>query len=177
MSSNRHNFANGWLAWLSVLPGSILPSAAALAEKAERVQIHTDFTEADAALAILDKRAAAQPVPDADGAALFTTEPFARLKKREAAMHRPLTNADFEKFMLSEELLGERNASRAVRDWKQADLQEAATRVPEYLPAECVIRTKVFPVIKPLHNSFVFDLDVDPGIFLLGRSVRRSSLL
>lgn len=58
-------------------------SAVALAEKAERIQIRTDFTEADAARAMLDKREATQPVPDADWAALFATEPFARLKKRE----------------------------------------------------------------------------------------------
>lgn len=79
--------------------------------------------------------------------------------------------------MLSEELLSERNAlRRPVRDWKQADLQEAATRVLEYLPAESVIRTKVFPVIKPLHNSSVFDLDTDPVIFLyVDPSVSRAS--
>jgi hypothetical protein len=54
----------------------------ALAEQARRVRIHTDFTEADAALAILDKRSASEPLTDADWQALFSTEPYERLKKR-----------------------------------------------------------------------------------------------
>lgn len=45
-------------------------------------------------------------------------------------------------------------------------MQAAATRALKYLPAESVIRTKVFPVVKPFHNSFVFDVDSDPAIFL-----------
>ena len=127
-----------WLALWSVLLGPILLSAAALGKKAERVQIHTDFTEADAALAILEKRQTAQPVTDADWEALFSTEPFARLKKREAAMHRPLTNDDFKKFMLSEDLLNVRDAltrtaSHEVREnWERgkrdfsADLEKVS---------------------------------------------------
>jgi len=60
---------------------------------------------------------------------------------------------------------------------KQADLQEATTRVLEYRPAEPVIRTKVFPVINPLHNSFALDLDTDLVIFLyFDPSVCRASL-
>jgi len=155
------------LAWLSLLMGPLLLAAAASAKEADRVQIHTDFTEADAALAILDKRQAAGPVTDAEWEVLFATEPYRRLKKREAAMRRDFTDDDFKKFMLSAELLKQRDAlARTVLDWKQADLRAAATRVLQYLPAESVIRTKIFPVIKPVHNSFVFDVDTDPVIFL-----------
>jgi hypothetical protein len=156
-----------YLALLAALLAPALLSTAALTEEANRVQIHTDFTEADAALAILDKRQAEQPVADRDWAALLASEPYQRLKKREAAMRRGFTDDDFKKFMLSEELLKERGVlTRTVLDWKHADLQEAATRVLEYLPAESTIRTNVFPVIKPLHNSFVFDVDSNPVIFL-----------
>ena len=35
-----------------------------------------------------------------------------------------------------------------------------------YLPAQARIRAKVFPVIKPKPNSFVFDVTNDPTIFL-----------
>ena len=156
-----------WLAWLSALLAPLLLAAGAPAKEANRVRIHSDFTEADAALAILDKRQAAEPVTDTDWESLFSSEPYRRLKKREAAMHRDFTDDDFRKFMRSAELLNQRDAlARTVLDWKQADLQSGATRVLEYLPAESVIQAKVFPVIKPLHNSFVFDVDSDPVIFL-----------
>ena len=153
--------------FLGFLFSFFLFSSTALAEEASRIQIQTDFTEADAALTILDKRNAGQLVTDGDWQTLFATEPYQRLKKREAAMQRVFTDDDFKKFVLSEELLKEREAlERAVRDWKRADLRAAATRVLQYLPPESVIRTKVFPLIKPLHNSFVFDMDTDPAIFL-----------
>ena len=82
-------------------------------------------------------------------------------------MHRGFADDDFKKFVLSEKLLKEREAlERAVHDWNRTDLRAAATRVLQYLPPESVIRTKVFPLIKPLVNDFVFDMDTDPAIFL-----------
>ena len=42
----------------------------------------------------------------------------------------------------------------------------AARRVLPYLPEEAVIRAKVYLVIKPLTNSFVFEVSTDPAIFL-----------
>jgi Putative zinc dependent peptidase (DUF5700) len=142
-------------------------STSALADEASRIQIRTDFSEADAALVILDKRNGSQAVIDSDWQALFITEPYQRLKKRESAMHRGFTDDDFKRFILSDELLKQRDAiRRTAHDWKQADLRAAAIRVLQYLPAESVIRTKVFPLIKPGHNSFVFDTETDPAIFL-----------
>lgn len=144
----------------------ILP-AFALAEEAGRIQIHSDFGEADAVLAILAKHSASQTVTNSDWESLFVTEPYRRLKKREASMHRDFTDDEFKKFILSDVLLKQRDAlAHTVLGWKQADLHLAAVGVLQYLPAESVIRTKVFPVIKPMHNSFVFDVDTDPAIFL-----------
>ena len=144
----------------------LLPSAVS-AQEANRIQIHTDFSEADVVLAILDKRHAAQQVSASDWRTLVATEPYQRLKRREAAMHHEFTDDDFRKFVLSEKLLREREAlERAVHDWKRADLRAAATRMLQYLPPESEIRTKVFPLIKPLENDFVFDMDTDPAIFL-----------
>jgi hypothetical protein len=50
--------------------------------------------------------------------------------------------------------------------WKRADLEAAARRVLAYLPPQARIRAKVFPVIKPQTNSFVFETQTDPAIFL-----------
>jgi len=143
---------------------SVLPS---LASEAERVQVKLDTSEAEQVLAILAKRKKARPVTDADWDALFTTESYRRLKVREAAMHRAFTDEDFRKFVLSPELESQCDAlSRTLAEWQKADLRAGAIRVLQYLPSEATIQVKVFPEIKPKHNSFVFDTDTDPAIFL-----------
>ncbi len=161
----------------SILLLLLLVSPFAFADEAARIQIRADFSEADAALAILAKRSASQAVTDSNWRTLFASEPYQRLKKREASMHREFTDDDFKNFILSDELLKQRDAlEHTLLDWKQTNFQAAAMRVLQYLPAESVIRTKVFPVIKPIHNSFVFDVETDPVIFLyVDPSVSRAS--
>jgi putative zinc-dependent peptidase DUF5700 len=132
-----------------------------------RIQLTLNIDEAEAVLAILGKRAAGTAVTDADWQGLFATEPYIRLKKREAAMHRDFTDDDFKKFVLSPELAARYSVLRhTLDDWKKADLNASARRVLTYLPEEASIKAKVFPVIKPKTNSFVFDTQTDPAIFL-----------
>lgn len=132
-----------------------------------RIHVISDFSEADAVVSILEKRQGKRDVTAADWQVLFATEPYQRLKKREAAMKRTFTDDDFKKFVLSNDLLTQYAALRnTVAAWKQADLKLDAMRILPYLPPESVIRTKVYPVIKPMHNSFVFEADSDPAIFL-----------
>ena len=143
----------------------------------DRTRVTVDFSEAGAVVSILEKRQGKQDVTAADWQALFATEPYQRLKKREAAMKRTFTDDDFKAFVLSGDLLSQCAAlRRTVAAWKQADLKLDATRILPYLPPESVIRTKVYPVIKPMHNSFVFEADTDPAIFLyVDPSVSRES--
>ncbi len=137
------------------------------AEEPNRIQIRLDDTEAESVLAILDKNALRTPLTDNDWKRLFETEPYIRLKQREAAMHRDFTDDDFKKFVLSPELTAKATSLRHTLDaWKRADLQASARRVLSYLPAQATIRAKVFPEIKPKTNSFVFDSETNPAIFL-----------
>jgi hypothetical protein len=86
---------------------------------------------------------------------------------REAAMHHDFTDEDFRKFVLSSELESQYDAlSRTLAEWEKADPRAGGTRVLQYLPTEATIHVKVFPEIKPKQNSFVFDVDTDPAIFL-----------
>ena len=142
-----------------------------------RIQLTADFSEAGAVVAILEKRQEKQDVTAADWQVLFATEPYQRLKKREAAMKRTFTDDDFKTFVLSGDLLSQFAALRStVAAWKQADLKLDAMRILPYLPSESVIRAKVYPVIKPMHNSFVFEAHTDPAIFLyVDPSVSRES--
>jgi putative zinc-dependent peptidase DUF5700 len=139
---------------------------AALMDTAARVDVRLVTDEADAVLNILDKRAANTAIPDADWQRLFTSEGFVRLKKRENSMQRAFDEKLFREFALSTELLKKRKVlARTLADWKQADLTHAARLALAYLPANATIHAKVYPVIKPKSNSFVFEVDSDPAIF------------
>ena len=132
-----------------------------------RVQLALNTDEAEAVLAILDKHNARAPITDVDWHRLFATEPYIRLKKRESAMHRDFTDDDFKTFVLSAELTVRAASLRqTLETWKQTDLTASARRVLAYLPEQGVIKAKVFPVIKPRPNSFVFDTQSDAAIFL-----------
>jgi len=138
-----------------------------LASAANRIQIRVDSSEADQALAIIAKHNAGKDITDADWNAFFATGPYQRLKKRETTVHSDFTDDDFKKFLLSTQLDSQYHTLRRTLDeWKRADMKAAARRTLAYLPTSATVRTKVFPLIKPKLNSFVFDLDTDPAIFL-----------
>jgi hypothetical protein len=144
----------------------LLATGAALAAE-ERVQFTLDTSEAEAVLAILDKRAAGQPVGEADWQRLFASPPYLRLKQREASMHRDFTDDDFRSFVLSAELAQRAPRLRITLEaWRQADLRAAANRILPYLPADARVKASVYPVIKPKSNSFVFEPTSNPAIFL-----------
>jgi hypothetical protein len=134
---------------------------------ANRIQLKLNSDEAAAVLGILAKKAAGQVVSEDDWQHLFATEPYIRLKKREASMKRDFTDDEFKKFVLSPELAAKAASLRHTLDeWMKADLNASAARVLSYLPEQATIRANVFPMIKPKTNSFVFDTDTDPAIFL-----------
>lgn len=146
----------------------------ALAADTGRVRLTFDTSEADQVLAILALRQAGKPVDDAQWRKLFATEPYQRLKVREKKIAEQFNDAsrifsdeDFKKFVMSDELVKRAPELRSTLErWKKADLQQAAGHTLQYLPASAVIQAKVFPTIKPNHNSFVWDTSTDPTIFL-----------
>lgn len=138
-----------------------------IASADNRVQLQLNTSEADAVLAILAKHTARQTLSDADWQKLFSTEPYVRLKKREAELHRDFTDEQFKSFVLSQETMKRApDLQRTLDEWRRADLNAAARRVLAYLPGASVIHAKVFPVIKWQTNSFVYENTTDPTIFL-----------
>lgn len=140
----------------------------------DRVRLTVDASEADQVLAILALRRAGKPIDDAQWQGLFATEPYARLKQREAKIgeqfHEPtlaFTDQDFRRFVLSDDLLQRAPQLQATLErWRKVDLLPAAARVLAYLPAGATLRAKVYPAIKPNRNSFVWETSTDPAIFL-----------
>lgn len=137
------------------------------------VRLVTD--EAEAVLAVLTKKKAGEAITDADWQRVFQSEGYVRLKQRETSMQRPFEDADFKTFVLSDQLSARLPAlAETLTRWRQADLTRAARLTLAYLPKDASIRAKIYPVIKPRDNSFVFDVKTDPAIFLyLDPSVSR----
>ncbi len=129
------------------------------------VRLVTD--EAEAVLRILSKKKLHQPPTDEDWQNLFATEGYVRLKKRETAMGRAFEDSDFKAFVLSD-ALAERTTALAetLERWKKANIGAAARLALAYLPRGARIRAKIYPVIKPRQNSFVFEVTENPAIFL-----------
>ena len=139
--------------------------AQSVAAAAVNVRLVTD--EAEAVLAILAKRKANQPIADADWQRVFQSEGYVRLKQRETSMKRSFEDADFKTFVLSDQLLARAAALEdTLARWKQADTTHAANLALAYLPKDANIRARIYPVIKPRENSFVFDVNHEPAIFL-----------
>jgi len=146
---------------------SVSGAASAQSYGISRVNVHLVTDEAEAVLSILAKRKANQPLTDADWQRVFQSEGYTRLKKRETSMQRPFEDADFKTFVLSDSLAERAPAlEQTLARWKRADATQAARLALAYLPKEARIRAKIYPVIKPKENSFVFDVKDDPAIFL-----------
>jgi hypothetical protein len=154
---------------LDVFIISIILAAICLAQGAmpSAVDVRIISDEADAVLSILAKKRANRPIAEADWQRVFQSEGYIRLKKREASMNYSFEDADFKSFVLSDELAGRARALEETLDrWKRADITGAAGKALAYLPAQAQIRAKIYPVIKPKDNSFVFEVRTDPAIFL-----------
>ena len=126
---------------------------------ADPVELALDSSEAELAIAIVREH---RPNP-----ALFATEPYIWLKAREAAMGRAFTDAEFQKFLLSAD------AKAKLPQWEQtlaamkrSDLRALATGVLTWLPAGAEIHARVFALVKPHDNTFVWRMpDKGPAIF------------
>src|SRR5690349_4939458 len=129
------------------------------------VRLVTD--EAEAVLNVLAKRRANQSIEEADWQRIFQSEGYVRLKKRELSMQRSFEDADFKTFVLSDELAQRGPAlAEALERWKGADVSSDAARLAlAYLPKDAQIRAKIYPVIKPRKNTFVFEVKENPAIF------------
>jgi hypothetical protein len=138
-------------------------SATALPEQAAGVRLVMD--QADAALSILET---APPVPESLWTSLWNAEGYRRLHQREAAMGRAFSDESFREFLLGDSLRARAPALRSTVDaWRQADIRAAANRALMYLPPGSSLRARLYPVIKPRVNSFVFELNTDSAAIFM----------
>jgi hypothetical protein len=149
----------------SIFGGTAVCLAQTSQSSAVDVRLVTD--EAEAVLSILAKKKANQPITETDWQRVFTSEGYVRLKARESSMKRSFEDSDFKTFVLSDDLARRAQAlDETLVRWRNADVTSSARRALAYLPKAARINAKIYPVIKPRENSFVFDVENDPAIFL-----------
>lgn len=140
-------------------------SASAAPKASLNVKLVTD--EAEAVLHVLQKRAEGAEITESDWEKIFSSEGYVRLKKRELSFSRSFEDAAFREFVLSDDLLERREALAAtLAKWRSIDPASAGQKALAYLHRDATIAAKIYPVIKPRENSFVFEVKTDPAIFL-----------
>ena len=150
-----------------LISGFLAPDLLARSGNSLQVNVRLVADEAEAVLAIMVKKRSQQTPTDADWQRVFQSEGYVRLKQRETSMQRSFDDADFRAFVLSDQLAERAQAlEETLSRWKQADISRAARLALAYLPKDTRITAKIYPVIKPRENSFVFDVKDDPAIFL-----------
>jgi len=146
-------------------PPAVHAQALAGASQEGETRIVTD--EADAALAILERSRAGNPVTARDWTRLFTSEGYQRLKQREESMGRAFSDSAFRTFLLADSVVAKAPRLReTLESWRATDLEGAARLARAYLPAGSRLAAALYPVIKPLPNSFVFEAKSRPAIFM-----------
>ena len=119
-----------FIALLLVSCASTFTTTASAQVGSHRVKLQLKTDEAEAVLAILSQYSSGKTIAESDWQRLFETEPYIRLKQREASMKRDFSDDDFKKFVLSEDLAKRAAQLRQTLDaWKKADLAGAAHRV------------------------------------------------
>jgi hypothetical protein len=160
--------AFGFLLLFGAMDSSYVSPPAAPAPPVDNpIQLQLDTSEAEAVLVVLDKLRARHLVEEGTWAQVFASEPYRRLKQRETGMQRAFTDSAFRRFVESPALVARADSlRRTLAAWSQADLAASARRVLAYLPDTARIRARVYPVIKPQSNSFVFEPATNAAIFL-----------
>ena len=128
-----------------------------------RLDVRLNTEAADAVLALVKK---GRRATDKDWQRLLNSDGYRRLKAREAAMRRPLTDSAFKAFVMDTALARRApRLERALKAWKKVDVNKAAEKAFAYLPANARIKATIYPSIKPRDNTFVWETKTNPAIF------------
>lgn len=101
---------------------------------------------------------------------LFNTKGYLWLKERELAMGelgQAFSDEKFKEFILSDNLKEKLHQLQAVLSkLRDLDMEEMVEKAQGYLPEDFPIDSYLVPLIKPLENSFVYQIDGKIAVFL-----------
>lgn len=136
-------------------------------QTAPHVQVLFDTTQAAVALDIIEWKKAGNAMKDEDWRPLYISDGYRRLRIREAEGPRAVTDSAFKAFLVSDSLGKRAVALRTVFErWKTRGVKGAVARAVAYLPADARLTASVYIAIKPHTNTFVYDIEKDPAIFV-----------
>lgn len=159
----RSCLAASWL----VLVGGLTCSPGNAQEASAGIEVRVDLDQADAVMAILEKRSRGLPPSEDDWRRLESSEGYARLKRRQESFGAEDFDARFREYLLTDEPLKRlEELQDALVKWRSIDVSAARAKAQAYLPPATQVRATIYPVIKRTTNSFVFELDTDPAIFV-----------
>ena len=131
-----------------------------------QLDVRIDTSEAEAVLAIIALHGDGHAVPESAWTALFATDGYRRLQRREHSLGRAFEDTAFRRFALTDTLAVRAPLLAAtLESWRSVDPEAAARRAFAYLPPGTRLRATIYPVIKPAANTFVFETATDPAIF------------
>lgn len=143
------------------------PAAQPTAPIATHVQVLFDTTQAAVALDIIEWKQAGNAMKDEDWRPLIISDGYRRLRIREAEGPRAVTDSAFKDFLLSDSLGKRAVALRSTFEkWKARGVRGAVAKAVAYLPADARLTASVYIAIKPHTNTFVYDIEKDPAIFV-----------
>lgn len=127
--------------------------------------------QCEAALEVIEYNVTGNPALwDSSLEKLFNTKGYFWLKERELAMDelgQAFSDEEFKEFILSDNLKEQLYQLQAVLSkLRNLDMEKIVEKAQSYLPEDCPIDSYLIPLIKPLENSFVYQVDGKIAVFL-----------
>ena len=123
--------------------------------------------EAQASVAVAERRARGEAPTSSDWKALFESRGYRALVARDSAFGARRNDSAFARFIASDSLAARAGQLAArVATMARLDVSRSARQALSYAPANARVVATIFPVVKPQPNSFVFGPDSAPQIFL-----------